>query len=191
VTAPRQTRERELKLEADDGFALPAIGGEPLDERLFTSTYYDSEDRRLARRGVTLRRRLENGSNLWQLKLPRGAARLEVEVAGGPAGAPPEVDRILAGLLRGAPVTPIATLRTRRVGVLVRDLAEGFAEVVVDRVAVLEGARVRRLLHRGRGRAPRRERAPPAPPRQGAPASGSPSRRRAAEALPRALAGRR
>src|SRR3954470_24607976 len=134
------TRERELKLDVGPDFALPQLGDQ-LDDRTFVSTYFDTADRRLARSGVTLRRRVENGLSLWQLKLPQGVARLELEVPGGPA-VPAELRALLAGLLRGSPLESVATLRTRRGGVLVRDREQGFAEVVLDRVSVLDGQRV-------------------------------------------------
>lgn len=137
----RETRERELKLDADEGFVLPDVGGRSVEERVFTSTYHDTPGRRLARYGITLRRRVENGLSLWQLKLPDGAARLELEVAGGPAP-PQELRDLLAGLVRTDPLESVATLRTRRAGVLVSDRESGFAEVVLDEVAVLDGPRV-------------------------------------------------
>ena len=77
--AIRETREREIKLRAGEDFTLPELGGEPIEPRLFVSTYHDTADHRLARRGVTLRHRVENGRGLWQLKLPAGPARLELE----------------------------------------------------------------------------------------------------------------
>ena len=46
--------ERELKFEVDDAFDLPPLEGEPLPARTFTSTYYDTDDRRLTRLGLTL-----------------------------------------------------------------------------------------------------------------------------------------
>ena len=79
-----KTLERELKFVVDDGFELPELPGAPLEPRHFVSTYLDTPGLRLAAAGITLRRRFENGRNLWQLKLPRGgddrleAGRLEV-----------------------------------------------------------------------------------------------------------------
>ena len=137
--AIRETLEREVKLRAGEDFTLPELGGEAIEPRLFVSTYHDTADHRLARRGVTLRHRLENGKGLWQLKLPAGKARLELEAPGGPVAPPPELVTLLAGHLRGAPLTPIARLRTRREGVR----ANG-AEVVHDTVAVLDHQRVSR-----------------------------------------------
>jgi hypothetical protein len=75
--AIRETVEREVKLRAAGEFKLPELGGEAIEPRLFTSTYHDAADHRLARRGVTLRHRVENGKGLWQLKLPQGRARLD------------------------------------------------------------------------------------------------------------------
>ena len=137
--AIRETLEREVKLRAGEDFTLPELGGEAIEPRLFVSTYHDTADHRLARRGVTLRHRLENGKGLWQLKLPAGSARLELEAPGAPGSPPPELLTLLAGHLRGVPLAPIARLRTRREGVR----ADG-AEIVHDTVAVLDHQRVTR-----------------------------------------------
>ena len=135
----RETVERELKLLPGDQFQLPELGGEAIEPRLFVSTYHDTVDHRLARRGVTLRHRDENGKGLWQLKLPHGEARLELEQAGAAGALPDDFVSLLMGHLRGEPLTPIARLRTRREGVR----ANG-AEIVHDTVAVLDGRKVTR-----------------------------------------------
>jgi CHAD domain-containing protein len=136
----RETLERELKLEADDDFLLPDLDGTPLEPRVFTSTYHDTPQRSLARAGITLRRRLEHGLGLWQLKLPVNGARIELEEPGAPAGPPETLARLLAAHLRHGDLEPVAVLRTRRTGLLVEHPAS--AEVVVDEVAVLDGQRV-------------------------------------------------
>jgi CHAD domain-containing protein/adenylate cyclase class IV len=134
--------ERELKLDLDDAFELPDLPGEPLDSRVFTSTYYDTPHRSLARVGITLRRRLENGVSRWQLKLPRdGAARAQVEVLGGPVGPPSQLAELLMAHRRYGPLEQIATLRTRRNGVRVVDGDRALADVTVDRVAILDAGR--------------------------------------------------
>ena len=74
---------------------------------------------------------------MWQLKLPRDSARLELELGGPPARPPAELVDLLVAYLRGAPLVPVARLRTRREVVL----AQG-AEIVDDSVAVLVGQRV-------------------------------------------------
>ena len=137
--AIRETVEREVKLRAGEKFRLPELGGEAIEPRQFVSTYHDSADHRLARRGVTFRYRLENSKGLWQLKLPRAGARLELEEPGSARNAPERLLGLLTGYLRGAPLQPIARLRTRREGIR----SDG-AEVVHDRVAVLEQRRVAR-----------------------------------------------
>jgi len=135
----RETLEREIKLAPGEGFVLPELGGEPLPTRVFISTYHDTSDLRLARHGVTFRHRVEDGAGLWQLKLPRGAARLELELPGPPARPPAELVGLLPAYLRGRDLVPVARLRTRREGVRARG-----AEIVDDSVAVLQGQRVTR-----------------------------------------------
>ncbi len=133
--------EYERKLDAPEGFELPDLGGEPLEPRVFTSVYNDTADRSLARAGITLRRRTERGRSLWQLKLPAGDARLELEEEGGPAGPPPSIEQLLVAHLRHGPVAPIAELRTRRHGALVARNGTT-AEVTIDDVSVMDALRV-------------------------------------------------
>jgi CHAD domain-containing protein len=134
--------ERELKLRGDADI-LDRLDGEPLEERRFTSTYYDTADFRLARSGVTLRRRVERGKSLWQLKLPRGsAARLELERAGGAAGPPAQIRDLLVAFLHGRELVPTAKLRTVRRGLRLAANGDSAADVVMDEVAVLDGRKV-------------------------------------------------
>ena len=134
--------ERELKLDFGEGFALPELPGEPLEPRLFTSTYYDTSGRSLAGAGITLRRRVENGVSCWQLKLPRGGnARAELEAPGGPVGPPAALAELLSAHLRHSRVEPVATLRTRRAGVRVVEDGRTIADVTLDSVAVLDAGR--------------------------------------------------
>ena len=58
----RQIPEREVKLKTGHVFRLPHFPGEPLSPRLFTSTYFDTVDFRLARLEATLRRKIEHRS---------------------------------------------------------------------------------------------------------------------------------
>lgn len=135
-----ETHERELKLEPRPGFELP--DGRRPRSRTFTSTYYDTNDRRLAAVGITLRRRIENRKSLWQLKLPLASGRRELEVAAGPAAVPEEFVELLVAVTRDRELAEAAKLRTRRTSVELVD--EGaVAEVALDNVSVLDGRRVR------------------------------------------------
>jgi len=141
VTVVEAVAEYERKLDAPEGFELPDLGGEPLEPRVFTSIYHDTADRSLAHAGITLRRRTERGLSLWQLKLPAGDARLELEEVGGPAGAPKSIAQLLVAHLRHGPVAPVAELRTRRHGALVARNGST-AEVTIDDVSVMDALRV-------------------------------------------------
>jgi CHAD domain-containing protein len=132
----RPDRERRLLGGAE---LLAVLQGEPLEPRTFTSTYFDTADRRLLRRGLTLRRRVESGASHWSLSLPQLEGRLAVEADGGPVP-PPELYELLTAFLGGRKLGPAATLRTRRNGVRVRNGA-GEADVSADEVAILEGSR--------------------------------------------------
>ena len=135
----KETLEREVKLRAGPDFELPELGGEAIEPRIFDSTYHDTRDHRLARHGVTLRHRIENRRGLWQLKLPQGNARLELEVRGTPGAPPDEIMSLLPAYLRGESLLPLVRLRTRRTGVR----AQG-AEITHDEVTVIDERRVPR-----------------------------------------------
>ena len=138
----RQELEREVKLKTGQAFRLPHFPGEPLPPRLFTSTYFDTVDFRLARLGVTLRRRTERKRVVWQLKLPRQDARLELEMTSGRSTPPAPLEDLLFGLLRREPLTAIAKLRTHRTGIRIQPLDKPIADVVIDRVRILKARRV-------------------------------------------------
>ena len=91
-------RETERKYEAADGVELPGLGGAGRggglvgpDEQTLEAVYYDTEDLRLARAGMTLRRRRGGDDAGWHLKLPVGGdsggdSRDEVRVSEARAG---------------------------------------------------------------------------------------------------------
>jgi CHAD domain-containing protein len=130
--------EQETKLCVDRRFRLPEMEGERLPRRVLTSTYYDTPNYRLARAGITFRRRLEHRQGVWQLKLPMDGARREIALA-GPAGAPPAVlQDFLMVHLQGEALTPVATLRTWRTGTRISGAKGASADVVLDSVSVLK-----------------------------------------------------
>jgi CHAD domain-containing protein len=140
VAGPRATLEEEVKLEIGAGFELPELPGEPLEPRVFDSTYFDTADRRLGAAGITLRRRVEKGKSVWQLKVPRRSGRLEVEADGGPVPPSELVDPISA-VLASRPLEPLVTMRTRRRPFCIRDGTRELAELVLDEVSVVDGQR--------------------------------------------------
>ena len=136
--------EIERKFDVETAFVLPDFAGidgvaavTGPDERRLEAVYQDAPDLRLARARVTLRRRTGGPDAGWHLKLPgRDGARRELQAPlGRRKTVPPELLRPLTGLLRGAPVGPVALLQTRRLVTLLRD-AEGrtLAEVADDQV---------------------------------------------------------
>lgn len=133
--------ERGLKLEPNGLRDLVRLGGAPLERRSFVAVYHDTPDALLARSGITLRRRLERGRNDWQLALVSGDSRRDVELPGPPSKPPDELVALLTASLHGRELAPQATLRTIRDSVRV-EVEDGTADVTLDDVAVLEGARV-------------------------------------------------
>lgn len=143
VPAGSERNERSaVALRANGDFTLPKIEGRPLEKRVFTATYYDTPERRLARAGITLRRRLENGNNVWELELPREPEALKLDAPGGPAKPPPLFARLLTGVVRGVDLEEVRTIRTRRAGVRVASGGLETVEALVDSISVLDGRRV-------------------------------------------------
>jgi CHAD domain-containing protein len=99
--------------------------------RVFTSTYHDTPDRRFAKAGIALRRRVENGLSLWEVELPAGSGATALSEPGGPADLPPMVADLLSALLRGRTLVEVTTVRTRRT-------EDGDHDDAHDDVAVLE-----------------------------------------------------
>ena len=137
----KETLERELKLAVDDGFELPPLPVAITPRRL-RATYHDTADHRLARHGVTLRRRSEDGRDLWQLELPADGDRLELEWEADESEIPAEVAGLVTAYVRGRPLRPVAELHTVRRSVRVTSGGRPAAEVVHDTVDVLQGSRV-------------------------------------------------
>jgi CHAD domain-containing protein len=137
--------EIEQKFEVDETFLVPDLSGvpgvaevrEPAEHHL-DAAYYDTADLRLARARVTLRRRTGGTDAGWHVKLPAvaGARRELHSPVGRAAKNPPKaVLEPVLGIVRQAPATQVALLRTRRVVTELLD-AEGqvLAEVADDHV---------------------------------------------------------
>lgn len=148
-------RETETKLDVHAAFRLPDLSGAVEDatvheggDRQLRSTYWDTDDLRLIRAGVTLRhRRGEDAGGGWDLKLPLGPMhggidRLELSYPGAPNRPPRAVRTQLALYTRGASLNPVARLHTRRHIVEVRTGDDTVAEIVDDEVSILDGGRI-------------------------------------------------
>lgn len=139
--------EREIAFEGTGIFdprelrALPHVARvrkaapEELD-----AVHYDTPDLRLARRGITLRRRRGGHDAGWHVKLPAGqAARTEVQAPpqdDEPAAVPEELARQVAAYTRGSGLVPVAHLHTHRRRYLLLDRRDRcLAEVALDDVA--------------------------------------------------------
>lgn len=135
-------REIERKYEADGSTELPDLTGvagvAALADQgtvVLSATYYDTPDQRLAADGITLRRRTGGGDAGWHLKLPVApGVRDEVRMPLAER-LPRKLAALVRSRVRGAPLTPVAHLRTRRtLWVLETAGGEPLAEVAVDDV---------------------------------------------------------
>src|SRR2546430_5593858 len=149
--------EREVKLGAGPAFHLPDLAGiiegvavAPPETVRMETVYYDTPDLRLARWGVSLRRRAGEG---WTLKLApppsapgkRGVVLERDELTfQGSATKPPEAAlEVVRAYVRKAELVPVARLSTVRRRVrLVDATGTRVAEVVDDEGSVRDGRRV-------------------------------------------------
>jgi CHAD domain-containing protein len=89
-----------------------AVTDSPNGSRTFDATYHDTADRRLASAGVVLRRRMENGKNVWEVEIGEATRAAD----GCPGGPPEEIIRLLAAALRGRELVEVAKTRTQTDG---------------------------------------------------------------------------
>ena len=144
------TRKRDIRLVAPLEFRLPPLtdaGGDVFEgtdsSTLTVATYWDTEDLRLVRAGVTL----HHADDGWHLALPRPAGAVAVAPATqrpqGDPGAPPAVATdLVTAFARGAPLDAIATLRTTQRRVPVYSASGTLIGAVVDEeIEVVDGER--------------------------------------------------
>jgi CHAD domain-containing protein len=137
--------ETEKKYEAPPGTTVPQLDSLPSvagtagpQEQLLEAEYYDTDDLRLIRDGVTLRRRRGGSDPGWHLKLPAGdSTRREIQL---PLGRGKQVPARLAGLVRGytrgEALRPVARISTRRqVVTLIDSAGSSLAEIAADDVS--------------------------------------------------------
>ncbi|MEV4052169.1 CYTH and CHAD domain-containing protein [Amycolatopsis sp. NPDC049688] len=124
MAAPSPVPERERKYEIVAGSGVPrlvGVGGvatqdDPV-EHVLDASYYDTATYRLARGGITLRRRVGGPDAGWHLKLPVSAdERQEIQLPLGsdPHKVPGRLRRLVLAYTLGEKLVPAAHLRTDR-----------------------------------------------------------------------------
>ena len=134
--------EREIKLAIDPDFRLPPLSGIPLPRHLVTSTYYDTSQYDLAHEGITLRHRVERGTQAWQLKLPLVKDRQEIEMVDRRSSPPATFRDLLFLHLGQRQLMPVATLRVWRAGIHMHMDNIPVADVTLDHVSVVKNGAV-------------------------------------------------
>ena len=141
-----------MKLAAAPSFRLPDVSGvvegAAVDDhpaRRQQTTYYDTEDLRLARWGSSLRYRDTDG---WTLKLPSSGSgamleREEIRFDGDAKQVPEAAVDLVRAYVRTSAVAPVTKLRTLRRAVVLSDPdGRRIAEIVDDEVSVMDGRRL-------------------------------------------------
>lgn len=164
---PHTAREVEQKFRVHGLFRIPdlsTLAGVATVDDLgvveLESAYYDTRDLRLAREGITLRRRVTRAlggeadlgrtgyDEGWHLKLPAGGVgvrdeiRLPLEPGGGdgrpdPPTPPAALTVIVQVITRTEPLALVSTLRTTRARQVIRDGDGDVGELVDDTVHVV------------------------------------------------------
>ncbi|MBV9594211.1 MAG: CYTH and CHAD domain-containing protein [Actinobacteria bacterium] len=146
--------EQEIKFDVDQSFRLPDLG--PLlpsgarvrakTQRL-SSEYFDTPDRALLRAGMTLRRRTGSTDRGWQLKVPLKRFRQEIRVDSQDAPpadtVPPELARLLRGVVRDDALREVARIDTERGLMRLIDVdGQALVEIADDSVSASTGGEV-------------------------------------------------
>jgi hypothetical protein len=145
MSVPDSSLEIERKYAVGADFVLPDLSMVPgvaavtgPDIYHLTAVYLDTPGLDLAAARITLRRRTGGTDAGWHLKLPAGAeARREVHAPLGPGGepVPDELAGLVADIIHGQPLRPIARLQTTRTVHRLTDAAgQVLAEVADDEV---------------------------------------------------------
>ncbi|MEQ0564112.1 CYTH and CHAD domain-containing protein [Amycolatopsis sp. NEAU-NG30] len=124
MAAPSVVTERERKYELAAGSGIPRLVGvagvvaqdDPV-EHILDASYYDTETFRLARSGITLRRRAGGPDAGWHLKLPVSAderQEIQLPLGGEPHKVPGRLRRLVRAYTLGEKLKPVAHLRTDR-----------------------------------------------------------------------------
>ena len=107
--------EQEDKFEVDSDWVMPQLSelvpdGGRLDQetRKLDNTYFDTPRASLRLFGITLRRRVGGSETGWQLKVPSGTARTELQSDSPTTTLPPALENGVEGLLAGENLDAVA-----------------------------------------------------------------------------------
>ncbi len=117
----RMMTEQEDKFEVDSDWVppqlaelLPAGGHLDQEVRKLHNTYFDTPGAGLRLFGITLRRRVGGSETGWQLKVPSGSARTELQSGSRAKKLPAALAQGVEGLRAGESLEPVATMVTTR-----------------------------------------------------------------------------
>jgi CHAD domain-containing protein len=117
----RMVKEQEDKFEVDSDWVMPQLAellpdGGNLDHevRKLDNTYFDTPGAGLRLFGITLRRRVGGSETGWQLKVPSGTARTELQSGSRAKTLPTGLADGVEGLLAGESLDPVAAMTTTR-----------------------------------------------------------------------------
>ena len=135
----RLVQEREDRFEVDPDWVLPPIlglvpEGGSLDQKVrrLEDTYFDTPGAGLRVFGVSLRRRVGGSETGWQLKVPNGTARTELQSGSRTKRLPPALAKVVAGLRAGETLQPVAMIVTTRTAHRLIDLDGEFVLQIAD-----------------------------------------------------------
>jgi CHAD domain-containing protein len=138
----RMMTEQEDKYEVDADWVMPQLielvpDGGRLDQemRKLDNTYFDTPGAGLRLFGITLRRRVGGSETGWQLKIPNGTARTELQSGSRAKTLPPALAKGVEGLRAGENLDPVAAIVTTRTAYQLHDAdGELVLEVADDQV---------------------------------------------------------
>jgi CHAD domain-containing protein len=138
----RMIKEQEDKFEVDSDWVMPQLAellpdGGRLDHevRRLDNTYFDTPGAGLRVFGITLRRRVGGSETGWQLKVPSGTARTELQSGSRAKTLPRALAEGVEGLLAGESLDPVASIVTTRTAYQLRNAdGELVLEVADDQV---------------------------------------------------------
>jgi CHAD domain-containing protein len=138
----RMIKEQENKFDIDQDWVMPPVAdlvpeGGRLDQevRKLHNTYFDTPGAGLRLFGITLRRRIGGSETGWQLKVPSGSARTELQSGSQAKTLPPPLTDGVDGLLAGESIDAVATIVTARTAYRLLDAdGELVLEIADDQV---------------------------------------------------------